>query len=340
MFTALAGALGLLAFAPADAWAWGPSTHVLLANGILSNLAALPLPLRDLLAAHPYEFLYGNLSADITLAKKYVHYSRHCHRWEMGFSLLERAETQPLRSFALGYLCHLAADTLAHNHYVPRQLLVTSSTANVGHAYWEYRFDGHLAPEHLRLAREVVCRDHAAPDDLLEKVLTQTIFSFRTNKRIFTRLIHLSNDERWQSLFEKMVAQSRWDLAEGEVRSYLEIAHQTVLDFLIRGIHSRACGLDPIGKENLELAKKIRRRTIRHARADSGRLLDLSRHPDEVAAVAEIFFQLPRMSNESDPQANEAQRTPLGNGAPFGPPSVLAGSSEKVFWDQFVKSSS
>ncbi|MFN2432243.1 MAG: zinc dependent phospholipase C family protein [Gemmatimonadota bacterium] len=290
---AAAAALLLLILAPAEAWAWGPSTHVLLGGRVLANLAALPGPLRDLLAACSYEFLYGNLSADITLAKRYVHASRHCHRWDMGFLLLERAETPRLKSFALGYLCHLAADTIAHNHFVPRQLLLTSSTPHLGHAYWEYRFDSHVAPEHLRLAREVVTRDHAAPDELLETVLTQAVFSFRTNKRLFQRMIHLSNDERWQKLFERVVAQSRWDLPEEEVERYLETTCAFVMDFLCRGSESRACSLDPIGAENLKVAKRIRRRTIRHSRVDSGKLLDLGRHSEEVAAIAELHFVLP-----------------------------------------------
>jgi Zinc dependent phospholipase C len=312
----------LLVLSPAEAWAWGPSTHVWLANSVLSNLGAVPLPLRDLLSAYPYEFLYGNLSADITLAKKYVHYSRHCHRWEMGFLVLERAASERLRSFALGYLCHLAADTLAHNHFVPRRLLVTSSTRHFGHAYWEHRFDAQLGPDPLRIAREVVRRDHAGPDELLEEVLTQAIFSFRTNKRMFQHMLHLSNDERWQSLFEKMVARSRWDLPDEEVQRYLRAAEHIVTDFLLNGVRSRACGLDPIGSENLELAKKIRRRTIRDSRRESGRLLDVSSYPEEVAAVAEIFFELPR--------------------APEGPPSLeLSGvvespqSDDRNYWERF-----
>jgi hypothetical protein len=315
----------LLALFPADAWAWGPSTHVWLANGVLSNLGLLPLPLRDLLSAYPYEFVYGNLSADITLAKRYVHYSRHCHRWEMGFLVLDRARSDRLRSFALGYLCHLAADTLAHNHYVPRRLLVTSSTRNFGHAYWEHRFDAHLGPEPLRVAREVVQRDHAEPDWLLEEVLTQAIFSFRTNKRMFQRMLHLSNDERWQSLFERMVARSRWDLPDEEVQRYLRATDQLVLDFLKSGARSRACGMDPIGTENLELAKKIRRRTIRDSRRESGRLLDLSSYPEEVAAMAEIFFELPR-DQGPDVELGAAGEDVAGEGSTPG---------DDDFWERF-----
>jgi hypothetical protein len=330
---------GLLLLLPSEAWAWGPSTHVLLASDILAGLPSFPLPLRELLGAYPYEFLYGNLSADITLGKRYVHTSRHCHHWQMGFLLLERAETERLRSFGLGYLCHLAADTVAHNYFLPRRLLTTSSTANVGHAYWEARFDSHLDPENLRTAREVVLRDHADPDRLLEEILTLPIFSFRTNKRIFQRLIHLSNDKRWQGLFVKMVAQSRWDLPEEEVQRYLDVTRHYVADFLTHGRHSKACRLDPIGSENLGLAKKIRRRTIRDSRADSGRLIDLRKHPEEVGAMADIFFPMPAM-----PDAAPAGLGPT-DGRPAGPTlaGAAAGSAtstspqalEEEFWERF-----
>jgi hypothetical protein len=331
-----AGALAVLLLAPEEAWAWGPSTHVLLGSHVLAQLAALPAPVRDLLTSCPYEFLYGTLSADITLAKKYVHATRHCHRWEMGFLLLDRAETPRLRSFALGYLSHLAADTLAHNHFVPRQLLLTSATPGVGHAYWEYRFDSHLEPGYLRLAREVVTREHLAPDELLERVLTRAVFSFRTNKRLFQQMIHLSNDERWQRLFVRMVAQSRWDLPGEEVQRWLEVTRHYVLEFLARGWQSRACRLDPIGEENLKLAKKIRRRTLRDSRRDSGRLLDLRAAPADVREVADLFFQVPGVpapGTESLP-GRRAAATPTS----ARPDDRGAGSrvSERGFWDLFM----
>ena len=336
MLLRLLGLAGtLLLVLPGDAWAWGPSTHVFLASGVLSNLSALPIAVRDLLAAYPYEFLYGNLSADITLAKKYVRYGRHCHRWDVGFFLLGRADTERLRSFALGYLTHLAADTLAHNYFVPRQLLLTSSTRQLGHAYWEFRFDAHLPPEHLKLARDLVGQDHSVPDALLENVLTQAILSFRMNKEIFRRMIHLSNDERWQSLFERVVAQSRWDLSDTEVARWVEASRHVVGAFLSHGAASHACSLDPIGTENLMLAKKVRRRTIRDARLDSGRLLDLRKHPEQVAEMAEIFFPLPGVPLDVESAATpDAGRHPDERQRENGGAGIEAASDE-AFWERF-----
>jgi hypothetical protein len=86
----------------------------------------------------------------------------------------------------LGYLSHLAADTIAHNWYVPRQLLLTSSTKGLGHSYWEARMDTHMGDRYMRLARSVVMdHDHTAADILFDQVLSSTLFSFRTNRRIF-----------------------------------------------------------------------------------------------------------------------------------------------------------
>ena len=91
--------------------------------------------------------------------------------------IYDSARDEPqLRAFGLGYLAHLAADAVAHNYFVPRQLAVTSSTSSLGHSYWESRFETHLGTE-CRPARTRVdsdrplalrrtARPRAEPDDL------------------------------------------------------------------------------------------------------------------------------------------------------------------------------
>ena len=90
--------------------------------------------------------------------------------------ILDGARDDPLRAFGLGYLAHLAADSVAHNYFVPKQLAVTSSTSALGHSYWESRFETHLGTECARRARELILIDHSRvgrtarprlePDDL------------------------------------------------------------------------------------------------------------------------------------------------------------------------------
>lgn len=266
-------ALLLLFATPDPLLAWGPTTHAWLGSRVLENLALLPMVVRELLQAYPCQYLYGSLSADITLAKRYVHYSRHCHNWNVAYEILDHAESPALRSFALGYLSHLAADTIAHNVFVPRQLVTTPHTSNLGHTYWEYRFDAELGEEYLRLAREIVTMDHDAPDALLESVLTQAFFSFQTNKRIYRQLIHLSNRERWHNLWVRMADQSRWELPASEVDGFNALTEAYVIDFLQRGARSLSQDLDPTGHERLALAKKLRRQSFRAARREAGREL-------------------------------------------------------------------
>jgi hypothetical protein len=39
--------------------------------------------------------------------------------------------------------------------------------------------------------------DHSDADDLLEDVLSRTIFSFKANRKMFRGMIRLTGDERW-----------------------------------------------------------------------------------------------------------------------------------------------
>src|SRR5690606_31674940 len=102
---------------PDLAFAWGPATHVYLGQGVLESLHLLPQAVRAIIAAHPFDFLYGSMAADISLAKKYVPEGRHCHHWHVGEEIFESAETARLRAVGLGYLAHLAGDTVAHNYF-------------------------------------------------------------------------------------------------------------------------------------------------------------------------------------------------------------------------------
>ena len=117
-------------------------------------------PVADLLRAYPFDFLYGNIAADSSIAKHYAPLGRHCHYWHVGQEIHDLAESDALRAFGLGYLCHLAADTVAHNYFVPRQLMITSSTAAVGHSYWETRVETHLGDAYAEVGQG---RDPAGP---------------------------------------------------------------------------------------------------------------------------------------------------------------------------------
>ena len=262
VFSAAALALLALALFPSDAWAWTPGTHIFLGEAVLRNAELLPSTIADLLRAFPYDFLYGSIAADTSIAKKYAPAGRHCHSWNVGLEIHDRARDEPLRAFSLGYLAHLAADAVAHNWYVPKQLAITSSTAALGHSYWESRFETHLGEKFARRAREVILLDHAKSDEHLDRILSPTLFSTPTNRRIFRGMVYVTDTESWQRVFHMMSELSRWDLPEAEVGHYMERSFDFIVDFLRRWDTSEPFALDPSGDEPLRTAKRVRRAAL------------------------------------------------------------------------------
>ncbi|HET9010419.1 MAG TPA: zinc dependent phospholipase C family protein [Gemmatimonadaceae bacterium] len=259
----LAAALVLLVLLPATAHAWTPGTHVFLGEAVLRSLVQLPDTIADLLRAFPYDFLYGSIAADTSMAKKYVPTGRHCHSWTVGLEIHDAAPDEPMRAFGLGYLAHLAADAIAHNHFVPKQLAVTASTSSLGHSYWESRFETHLGPACARQARDLILLDHSRADGLLDRILSPTIFSTQTNRRIFRGMVHAADSESWQRIFGLMTENSRWDLADAEVGEYIEWSYDSIIDFLVHFDRSSPYRLDPSGDEALRSAKQVRREALR-----------------------------------------------------------------------------
>lgn len=282
---AIGAAAFLILLVPDSAWAFGPAAHVYLGSHLLDSLSLLPPNLADLLRAYPQSFLYGSMAADISFAKKYVPAGRHCHFWHVGEEILHGAQNDRTRAVAYGYLSHLAADTIAHNYFVPRQLLLTSSTKALGHAYWEHRLDVQLGEQYTALAREVVMNyDHSEADNLFDSVLSGTIFSFETNRRIFRGMIRFQDNDRWHTILGRAIQSSRWDLTEDTMEDYLSRAFDFVIDYLLHGRDSLPATFDPVGDFNLQLAKKVRRLAIREGALSQPRLLH---------EMADDFFPLP-----------------------------------------------
>ncbi|HEU4631023.1 MAG TPA: zinc dependent phospholipase C family protein [Gemmatimonadaceae bacterium] len=260
---ALAAVVFVIAVTPRAALAWTPGTHVFLGEAVLRALDVLPAVIAELLRAFPHDFLYGSIAADTSIAKKYAPVGRHCHAWNVGFEIHERARDEPLRAFALGYLAHLAADAVAHNYFVPRQLAVTSSTSALGHSYWESRFETHLGEAYARRARELILLDHARSDEHLDRILSPTIFSTQTNRRLFRGMVYVTDTESWQRIFQLMSEKSRWDLPNADVARYLERSYDFILDLFNRLDRSEPYALDPSGDEPLRIAKQVRRAALR-----------------------------------------------------------------------------
>jgi hypothetical protein len=276
----LLGVVLVLACTPGDLLAWTPGTHIHLGEAVLRSLALLPPATAALLRTFPQDFLYGSIAADTSIAKKYAPVGRHCHSWTVGFEILEQARDEPLRAFALGYLAHLAADVVAHNFFVPHQLAITSSTAAIGHSYWESRFETHLGDAPARRAREIVLLDHARADAHLDRILSPTIFSTPTNRRLFRGMVYVTDTESWQRLYRIVTDNSRWTLGAPYVESHLLRSFDYVIDLLARLDAAEPYTFDPSGDEALRLAKRLRRTALKRGgdlavRDEAGKLFGL-----------------------------------------------------------------
>lgn len=253
-----ATALFVLAL-PDQALAWGAGIHLQLGVNVLSNLEALKPAVAAVIALHPYDFLYGTIAADITLGKKFTHYLQHCHRWRIGHRVLDRADDTAQKACAYGYLSHLAADCIAHNYYVPFKVMRSFSTLTLKHAYWEMRFENFVEKEIWETAKKVSREHFSSNDQLLRKVLSDTIFSFGTNKRIFNSILLVSRLEKWQSLLQTLSDSSRYVLEEDDREEYMQLAQEAVFDFLNEDEESRYYLADPTGERALAAAEAVRK---------------------------------------------------------------------------------
>jgi hypothetical protein len=250
-----------------EALAWGPATHIELAKSLIGQLPILPAAVATLISRWTADFIYGNVAADVIFAKRFCQAKRHCHHWANGLALLDQAPDDRGRSFALGYLCHLAADVVAHNKFVPRQITVARSTTNFGHIYWEMRGDSYVDPNVWGELRSLLRTHFPAHDALMSAELSRTIFSFQTNQRIFHHSSLLTSADSWQRGVKLWSRVSRRSLEASLVANYHDECVDRMISVLTRGPSSAVLHEDPVGAASLKRAKFQRRQLRQMSRA-------------------------------------------------------------------------
>jgi hypothetical protein len=214
--------LGLV-FVPSSAFAWGPLTHMFLGNEILSFSPLLPAGIYAVIRRYKQDFLYGNLMADIIIGKKYIAEEKNTHSWKVGLSLLEGARNQQQKAFALGYLSHLAADTVAHD-------ILTRDKRNLGHTFYEIKADSIVDKSYWFQAIAIDKSVQKRNDLFMEKSLERFMFSFKTNKRIFKSMFMLSllPHERMSDFIDRNLP-----LILSPDRDRIEVLHEESIDRIL-----------------------------------------------------------------------------------------------------------
>ena len=239
---------------PTDALAWGPGVHMVTGNWVLQNLAGLPMTVAAPIMQYPGQFLHGCLSADIFIGKGSVAKEGHSHNWSSGFSLLESAKSPRALSYAWGYLSHLAADTVAHNVFVPGILHTAPGNGRMAHVYLEIQADRLLAWDSADALSVFYEADSPEGTALLRSAMGQKAFSFWMKKHMFESSISLGGSSVWRTsmrLLDKFIpAQQRGPLVE----EMLTISTRAIFSLLSNPDTSPVLSLDPIGAQALALA--------------------------------------------------------------------------------------
>ena len=194
----------------------------------------LPPTVADLLRAFPFDFLYGNIAADSSIAKNFAPVSRHCHHWHVGQEIHDLAPTDALRAFGLGLPVATSPPTPSRTTTsCPGSWRVTSSRSGLGHAYWESTVrDAPRRRVSPGTAKEVIQLDHTPADAHLDQIISPTIFSVRTNRRLFRGMVHLVETRSWQRAFRMARAHSRWDLPDEDVEQHMALSYEFVMEML------------------------------------------------------------------------------------------------------------
>ncbi len=253
----------LLGFADA-ALAWGPGVHMAVADAVLARFDLLPLLTAEALRNHRECFLYGSLSADIFIGKGSSLKKHHSHNWSTGFALLDSARTAQLRAYALGYLSHLAADTVAHNFYVPNMLAASPSKGRMGHVWSEMLADHHTQWD-APLAARLMTRPRRAADDILLAAMHRRKLPFLLKKRMYWGSLRLCRGQGWRrsvDILDRLLPEA-W--AEHCLDMMYDLSLRVVWNFLQAPERSPALALDPIGSRNLEASRRLGQRQTRHA---------------------------------------------------------------------------
>ncbi len=260
----LLAALGVVFVVSDRACAWGPAVHVWIGDAVLSAFALSVPVVAKLLRRHAASYLYGAIAPDFFVGKGSGGHDEHCHNWAAGHRLLEAAEDEAGRAFALGYLSHLSADVIGHNHFVPNYLYRSFGLRKLGHLYWEMHADNLLPERYVhQSAALIVDPERERHDVLLERVVDRSPVPLRARKKLFAAYLRLNSHRRARALMERLRPYSAHSLRYDDIGAQIELSLALVVTMLEDPSVPLLGRYDPVGAHNIREAKRRRRRERR-----------------------------------------------------------------------------
>ncbi len=265
LLAALLVALGL---------AWGPGSHLEFAHRVYrSRRRTLPARVATMLRDHRDAYLYGNIAADIINFKAWGGHYNHCHRWTIVEEMRGHAQDDAQHAFCLGYLSHLAADTIAHNHYVPYHLARYARNKGLGHLYWEMRADRFVPETRWNVVKRLKSdRELDGMDELVNRTVPKKALSMRTNKMLFNHVLLVAERDRWRRGVDRLHGMSSAPLDERFLETFRRAAVARIRLALsgVDGLEALA-HVDTNGKDAQLRAWNARKRVLRRVTSSTKR---------------------------------------------------------------------
>jgi hypothetical protein len=226
---------------PSIADAWGPLTHVYLGYQILDIGAALiPAGIYTVLKKYRNDFLYGNLSADIILGRRFQGFEKNSHNWDIAWKLFASARTDRQKAFAYGYLMHLCADTVVHNLEKPK--------LPFSHSLLEVKSDSIVDTKYRRILKNLDNVMQKKNDVFLERKLESLFFSFKTNKRIFKGFLVLSRLPNFIPVSNFIDNRFPHEITAGDIYGFQQESLTRMFELLNNGKDSEVLKEYPLGR--------------------------------------------------------------------------------------------
>jgi Zinc dependent phospholipase C len=256
----IAAAIGLVIaivfFDPQPAFAWGPVTHVALGLQVLATVITPDHPLQAALANLPEVFLYGSLAPDIVQGRRLQsRLRRHSHNWSTGLGLLESARGDHEKTFAYGYLAHLAADVVAHNFFLPARYVGRFDRGLASHIYNEACFDSLYEADYRDLLLKLIAIDFGALDAILNRAIDSPLVSFSAHRMIFEG--GLKRIRQWHRVIRATGGSAGIDRPQADLFS--QASRGAIAGMLGHRGEAPCCRYDPMGAQAIRSALASRR---------------------------------------------------------------------------------
>lgn len=274
----------ILFLIPDIAAAWGPVAHLSFAIQILSGAIGLSPSILSLITARRGDFIHGNLAADGIVGKNRARDHDHCHNWDVARRLLELAvqEGEARHAMMLGYMAHLGADVVAHNHIVPRMLIKYFARKGVGHLYWEARADERFLSldPNLRIEwKKLSASRFPDHDRFLARQLVPTVFSNKVSASLWKGGLLMQRNWPWRVMLRRIDSKSPLSLEQDELELWARLSVEAGRKAMVNPFSQRLNSLDPTGKAALEFARAKRkhlRRKLQSSRINDHEVEELN----------------------------------------------------------------